>query len=228
MAYLALDCTGETFSCGLLTPKGVFTEVLGLNPRRALLELPAHISHLLHNGGLEADDVQGVGVPVGPGSFTGVRLGIALAKTVAFCSGCEVYTIDTLECLARQHRSSFSHTQGTLAIALDARRKELYCGLFSSTSDVILKTDVRTPEKFQTALSEQTTLLALVGAGFAAYPDLVPSPFLGPVLCERSETALSMHTLCNLTREAASAGMLQAPGLITPAYHRRADIQVSR
>ena len=34
MAYLALDCTGETFSCGLLTRKGVFTEVTGLNPRR--------------------------------------------------------------------------------------------------------------------------------------------------------------------------------------------------
>ena len=227
MAYLALDCTGETFSCGLLTPNGLFTEVVGLSPRRALLELPGHIAHLLYTAGIKTDQVMGVGVPVGPGSFTGVRLGITLAKTVAFCSSCEVFAVDTLECLAHQHRKSFRHTFGTLAVALDARRKELYCGLFSKDG-ATLTTDVRTPEEFQTALSKETKLLACIGAGFAAYPELVDSSFSGPVFSAPAETTLCMHTLCGLTKDAAENGTLIEPGLLSPAYHRRADIQVSR
>jgi tRNA threonylcarbamoyladenosine biosynthesis protein TsaB len=227
MAYLALDCTGETFSCGLLTPKGRFTQIAGLNPRRALLEMPGHVSHLLRTADVGSDQLMGVGVPVGPGSFTGVRLGIALAKTIAFCSDCKVCAVDTLECLAHQYRRSFLHTDGTLAVALDARRQELYCGLFSSGS-VNLSTDVRTPEEFHNALSKEPNLLALIGAGFAAYPELVGPSYSGPVFSGPAETTLCTYTLCCLTKDAAEKGTLLAPGTVTPAYHRRADIQVSR
>ena len=227
MAYLALDCTGETFSCGLLTVSGLFTEVVGLNPRRALLELPGHIAHLLRTAEIRTQDVSGIGVTVGPGSFTGVRLGITLAKTIALCSDCQVCAVDTLECLAHQYRRSFSHTQGSLAVALDARRGELYCGIYS-TGRANLPTGVRTPIEFMRALEHESDVLALIGAGFSAYPELVPANFSGPVFATCAETALCMYTLCCLTREAAAEQTLQAPGEITPAYHRRADIQVSR
>lgn len=226
MAFLALDCTGETFSCGLLTEDGGFTEVVGLNPRRALLELPGHIAHLLGNAGMNANQLKGAGVPVGPGSFTGVRLGITLAKTVAFSCGCGILAVDTLECLAQQLGEGFPGREGTLGVALDARRKELYCGLFKN-GEAVLPTGVRTPEIFGQALAEQHSLLGLIGSGFEAYPALVPDEFQGPVFSTPAHTALSTFTLCRLTKEAHEAGRLQPFGLVRPEYHRKADIQVS-
>ena len=225
--YLALDCTGETYSCGLLSSKGRFTEVVGLNPRRALLEMPGHIAHLLRVGGISSRDVEAVGVPRGPGSFTGVRLGIALAKTVALAAECDVFSIDTLELLARQTAESYKHAEGVIAVASDARRGELYCGVFSRSGEARLPTAVRTPQEFGPALSGEDGLLALVGGGFEAYPDLIPVGFRGAVESSREAAALSMNTLCALTKEAAQSGRLQARGLVQPEYHRRADIQVS-
>ena len=229
MGYLALDCTGETYGCGLLTEGGRFTEVNGLNPRRALLDLPAHLAHLMELSKLDYRQLKGVGVPLGPGSFTGVRLGITLAKTIAFSSGCEVCAVDTLECLADRYRGIFPAREGAIAVALDARRGELYCGIFSTIqkSRPILPTGVREPQAFLQELSRSDGLLALVGAGFAAYPDLVPAGFQGAVATGCAETTLSMSKLAQRTKEAAVAGTLTAPGLVSPAYHRQADIQVS-
>ena len=228
MGYLALDCTGETYSCGLLTENGRFNEIRGLNPRRALLEMPAHIAHLMNLADLDYRDLKGVGVPLGPGSFTGVRLGLTLAKTIAFSSGCGLCAPDTLECLADGYRERFSGRAGLLAVALDARRGELYCGIFSTRrGEVVLPTGVRNPEQFLQSLGQREDVLALIGAGFAAYPELVPADFTGPVARGRAETALCMFALASRTREAAEAGTLQAPDSVTPAYHRQADIQVS-
>ncbi|MFA5507797.1 MAG: tRNA (adenosine(37)-N6)-threonylcarbamoyltransferase complex dimerization subunit type 1 TsaB [Vulcanimicrobiota bacterium] len=225
--WVALDCTGETYSCGLLTEAGHFTEIVGLNPRRALLELPGHVGYLLRTAGFDYQRIKGVGVPLGPGSFTGVRLGITLAKTIAHSACCGVCAVDTLECLAKRHGENFQAAEGVIGVALDARRRELYCGLFSTSGRSLLPTDVRTPQAFQKELSVRSDLLALVGGGFSAYPDLVPVGFRGAVIGRRAHTALSAYTLCVMTRQAAEAGELQAPGLIAPAYHRQADIQVS-
>tara|TARA_Y100000815_G_C13204339_1_gene448012 strand:- start:104 stop:793 length:690 start_codon:yes stop_codon:yes gene_type:complete len=228
MGYLALDCTGETYSCGLLTEAARFTEVNGLNPRRALLDLPAHVAHLMSLSKLNYRQLKGVGVPLGPGSFTGVRLGITLAKTIAFSSGCGIHAVDTLECLADRYRGFYSSQEGSLAVALDARRGELYCGIFSTRQgSPILSTGVREPQLFLQEVTKRGDVLALVGAGFAAYPELVPQGFRGPVATGRAETALSMYSLALRTRESAQAGSLTAPGLVSPAYHREADIQVS-
>lgn len=228
MGYLALDCTGETYSCGLLSEGGRLTEVNGLNPRRALLELPAHVAHLMSLSKLDYRQLKGVGVPLGPGSFTGVRLGITLAKTIAYSSGCGICAVDTLECLADRYRGFYPGVGGSIAVALDARRGELYCGIFStSQGSPLLPTGVRKPQSFRREVEKSGELLALVGAGFAAYPELVPAGFRGPVATGRAETALSMHTLALRTKESARAGSLRPPGLVSPAYHREADIQVS-
>ena len=80
---------------------------------------------------------------------------------------------------------------------------------------------------FLQEVGKRGDVLALIGAGFAAYPELVPQGFRGPVATGRAETALSMYSLALRTRECAQEGSLTAPGLVSPAYHREADIQVS-
>ena len=224
---IGLDCTGETYSCGLLAPEGVFTSITGLSPRRALLEIPSHISYLLKNSGANFRDIAALGVTKGPGSFTGVRLGITLAKTIAMASQCKIFPVDTLELLARGQAQGY--TQGNVAVALDARRGELYCGLFQLGKECspFLPTAVRSPALFTRDLLNCEDLRALVGPGFAAYPQLVIEGFRGPVLTSPADTTCSMSLLCELTHAAWRENRLTAPETVEPVYHRKADIQVS-
>ena len=221
-AILALDCTGETFSCGLQVDGRYFTEVIGLNPRRALKEMPDHIRHLLRNQKMTYADIGGVGVTQGPGSFTGVRLGITLAKTIAYAAGCGLFPIDTLGLIAADHQKAYQHNPGSVAVAWDARKKELYCYLTGDQTSQLLS-----PSDFAERLAACEDLRCLAGPGFKVYPDLLPADFCGPVLWDREQSAPRMSTLCELTRVALQESRLSPHEKVEPVYLRTADVQVS-
>jgi tRNA threonylcarbamoyladenosine biosynthesis protein TsaB len=68
--------------------------------------------------------VQLVAVTTGPGSFTGLRLGVTTAKTLAYAAGCEVLGVNTLETIASQAPLECS----PLEVVLDAQRRQLFAG----------------------------------------------------------------------------------------------------
>lgn len=223
---LGLDCSGETYSVGLWSSSGLSLEASGQQPRRALRELPQAISYLLATAGVKADQLSALGVTQGPGSFTGVRLGVTVAKTVALVARCPVRGWDTLELLARQHLPRGS--TGTVAVALDARRSELYCALFEQKAEgewhTLLPTSVRSPVDFQTELARRDAVHVAVGTGFQAYPTLLEPSWTGPRWQSRRDSAPSGLVVAELTGSDPS-GWGDAAALV-PVYHRRADIQV--
>ncbi len=226
---LGIDCSGETYSAGLWSSSGIALEAAGQQPRTALRQLPETIAYLLKTAGVEAGDLSAVGVTRGPGSFTGVRLGVTVAKTAAMVAGCPVLGWDTLEVLAHQALGSDGAgvvPRGTVAVALDARRSELYCGVFRGDGEqleVLVETDVRRPEDFAAALPGPFQVA--VGTGFEAYPQLLPAGFEGASLASRAASAPNGLLVARLTGS-ASDRWIPASELET-VYHRRADIQVS-
>ncbi len=88
--------------------------------------LLADLDHLLGHGGLSREQVRAVGLSLGPGSFTGLRVGLALAKTLARGWGAALYGFSTLELTARR----WPVPGEAVAVLLDARRGELYGGLY--------------------------------------------------------------------------------------------------
>lgn len=223
---LGLDCSGETYSVGLYGGRGISLEVNGFQPRKALREIPGAIAFLLKTAGATHADLAVVGLTQGPGSFTGVRLGVTVAKTVAFASGCKLCPWDTLELLARQTLPDSS--QGTVAVALDARRSELYCGLFNKGSgdwQTLVPTGVRSADEFAAELAKAGPIHALIGTGFAAYPQLCPLAWSGPRYLTREESAPRGLVIARLSLVADARWV--ASEQLLPVYHREADIQVS-
>ena len=89
--------------------------------QRSAQSLAPAVKALWADVGWQAGDVDLVAVTVGPGSFTGVRIGVTTAKTLAFCCGAEILGIDTLETIAAAAPPDVER----LEVAIDAQRNEV-------------------------------------------------------------------------------------------------------
>ena len=87
------------------------------------------IDGMLEEAGLEKADVEAVAVTRGPGSFTGVRIGVATAKGLAYALKCPLYAVSTLDAMAAA--MLFERREREWAVPLlDARRGELFAGIY--------------------------------------------------------------------------------------------------
>jgi tRNA threonylcarbamoyladenosine biosynthesis protein TsaB len=96
---------------------------------RSLTQL---VERVLADAGLGIADVEGLAVSIGPGSFTGLRVGLALAKGIAFAGGLPIAAVPTLEALAW---AADAEPGETVCAALDARKQEVYAALFAMAAE---------------------------------------------------------------------------------------------
>ncbi|WP_427888846.1 tRNA (adenosine(37)-N6)-threonylcarbamoyltransferase complex dimerization subunit type 1 TsaB [Kribbella sp. GL6] len=123
---LAFDTSSAAVTVALATPDGEIvassTTVDAL--RHGELLAPA-IAAALEGAGVTPRDLTGIAVGVGPGPFTGLRVGLVTARTMGEVLGIEVAGVCSLDVLARQ-----SALTSPVAVATDARRKEIYWALY--------------------------------------------------------------------------------------------------
>ena len=114
---------------------------------------------------LDFTDIELLASSVGPGSFTGVRIGTALVKGIAFGKNIPCANVSTLEALAE----NLADFEGTIVPVMDARRSQLYCAIFNCTNGRL----VRQTEDMAISIAELAEMLKeksgkiyLVGDGY--------------------------------------------------------------
>jgi tRNA threonylcarbamoyladenosine biosynthesis protein TsaB len=117
---------------GLAAAGRVLAEDTHDESRSHVASLPRLVQHVLSRAGRTIDDVEGLAVSIGPGSFTGLRIGLAFAKGVALAGRVPVVGVPTLEALACVADAAWGET---ICAALDARKQEIYAALFRATPD---------------------------------------------------------------------------------------------
>lgn len=128
MRILALETSGTSGSVALLD-EGQFVADARLDPaQRSTKLLAPAIKLLLTQAGWRPADVNLVAVAIGPGSFTGLRVGVTTAKTFAYAVAAEVLAMNTLEVIAAQAADVSSGMPITAAI--DAQRGDVYTATF--------------------------------------------------------------------------------------------------
>lgn len=169
-------------------------------------------------------DIDGIGVSLGPGSFTGLRIGMASAKGLAMASGLSLIGVSTLDCLAAK-----CVTRRLICSVLDARKKEVYAGFYRVDSGGSL---TRVGEIV--ALSPQDLVLQInepvlmIGDGAAVYKDLFQEllgedlELAAANLNEPSATSLGM-----LSAEQFLAGVLLDTDTAVPLYVRSSDAELN-
>src|SRR3990172_6298777 len=97
---LALDTATDTIGLALTDGARILAEEVWLARRHATVELAPETARLLRRTGAREDQLQGIAITIGPGSYTGLRIGLAFAKGLAFGRGLKVVPVPTLELLA--------------------------------------------------------------------------------------------------------------------------------
>jgi tRNA threonylcarbamoyladenosine biosynthesis protein TsaB len=130
---------------------------------------------LLRALGLAPTQVNLVATTIGPGSFTGLRVGVTTAKTFAYAAHCDVLGLDTLDVVAQQAASELAGTRpGELHAVLDAGREELYLARYKPGEPIVrLEPNRIIPVSSWLASLPPQTLFA--GAGVARLIDKLPA-----------------------------------------------------
>lgn len=128
MPVIAIETATMAGSIAVVNEKRVVSE-LTLNIKATHSErLMAAIDRLLDDTGLTLHDMRGIAVSIGPGSFTGLRIGLGTAKGLSFASGKPLIGVPTLDALAL----NIPFSRYTVCPILDARKGEVYTALYNS------------------------------------------------------------------------------------------------
>src|SRR5580704_14403805 len=133
MRVLSLDTTTRAGSVALVENDHILAERQGDPSRTHAERLPREILSLLDEHGLRPDDVDLFAVASGPGSFTGLRVGIATIQGLAFVQGRRVAAVPALEAIAQS--TTRDQPAGTVVgVWMDARRRDVFFALYRLTS----------------------------------------------------------------------------------------------
>ena len=145
--------------------------------------LGVYIDEVLRENDLDADELDAVAVGGGPGSYTGLRIGVSTAKGLCYALGRPLIAIDSLKALANTAMEEFEAgiidlddpQRAVLAPMIDARRMEVYTRLFDTSLNPLSDTyaHILIPESFADIFAEGRTLLVF-GNGARKCADLLP------------------------------------------------------
>ncbi|MBE3124093.1 MAG: tRNA (adenosine(37)-N6)-threonylcarbamoyltransferase complex dimerization subunit type 1 TsaB [Acidobacteria bacterium] len=168
MLILAVDTTTPSGSVALLEDDVLLGEANVESAATHSARLLRSVDFLLGAHGRDVKDVDAFAVAAGPGSFTGIRIGVGAVKSLAFASGKPVAPVSTLLALAVKLAAAGPRLVCPL---LDAKKEEIYAGLFEARKTglaEVIPQGAYTPDAFFARLPARR-VIAFAGSGLAAY-----------------------------------------------------------
>lgn len=224
MKILALETSAKAVSAALSEDGRILAsgyQDTGLTHSRTLMPI---VEHLFRNTGLTMADCDAVAVAAGPGSFTGIRIGVTAAKGLAFAAEKPAVGISTLAAMAR----NVAFADGLVLCAMDARRSQIYNAVFLAENGHLTRL---TPdraialEELAQELREDSRPKMVVGDGARLCYDYLSGAGLS---CRLAPPHLIMQNAASVALEAedlAAAGGLVSAQDLQPVYLRPAQAQ---
>ena len=223
MNLLAMDTSTERAAIAVATEAGVFCTTAPETARRHGRDLIPQLGVLLEAAGLRATDLNVVAVGLGPGSYTGLRVGVTAAKTLTYASGADLIALDSLQVVGRNAPAEAMR----VCVIADAQRGEVYVAdLYRPAPDAMLV------PRGETHVEPIAEWLARLESGVYVLGPAFESPRIIAALPEGlAEPAATRNypdggRLIELARDVWATGRRDDPWLLEPRYLRRSAAEV--
>ena len=224
LKILAIDTATEACSVAL-NLHGTVTQRFEIAPNGHSQLVLDMAESLLKQCGLDLQQLDALAVDVGPGSFTGLRIGVGVAQGLAYGAGRKVIPVGSLDALAHgvfyeaSHEASHEASQATVLAAIDARMGQIYYGLYGRPEKkprTLIEPALASPESL--AVGDEKTIVG-AGSGWDCYAPVMLEALGGSVakwLAGRHPEAATV------SRMAAAAGLESAisPLALSAVYVR--------
>jgi tRNA threonylcarbamoyladenosine biosynthesis protein TsaB len=226
MRLLALDTTARAGSVALAENEAIVDARVGDASRTHGERLPGDVLDLLKAHELVPSDVDVFAVAAGPGSFTGLRVGIACIQGLALATGRRVVAVSALDALACAAQPVPADT--LVAAWIDAHRGEIFAALYSGMTPLdgpSVGTPARAVESWRSRFAERPVLA--IGDGAERYAHVLREAGQEIRLLDPAAPMLA-PSIARLALKEAAAGRTIAPHAIVPIYIRRPDAELAR
>jgi tRNA threonylcarbamoyladenosine biosynthesis protein TsaB len=246
---LAAETSGRFGSVALaLGPQLLGIQAFTGRMRHSAELFPAIIS-LLDRFGKKPNQIEQVYISVGPGSFTGLRIAVTLAKTMALANQAKIVAVDTLDCIAAnvinlttvtsppqlKTQNSKLKTNECLAVILDAKRSQFFIAVYEKTQDTRPKTQdltwrkvlpdcLMTADEFLDRFAGCGKRVALLGEGLVYYKDKFSDSAVR--LLDEKYWNPSAGKVYELGWQKAQKGEFADPVALIPNYLRQPDVKL--
>jgi tRNA threonylcarbamoyladenosine biosynthesis protein TsaB len=221
MLTLAVDTAADFGGIALATESGVLEETLLHAPRGFSHILFAEIEALLARHSVRLSDIELYAAASGPGSFTGVRVGLAAIKGLAVVAGKPAVGVSNLDAIAEFGTSDFR------APVVDAKRGEVYAALLDvrSRKHIVPEMVLPFPGFLTLAGAASATNVEWISSAFDAYlPMLSGTPFEGSLVTAAPLNLAGVMARIAIRRH--QAGEVCDPASIEANYVRRSDAEI--
>ena len=242
MLVLALDTTTRAGSLALMRDDTLLAAESGDSLRTHGERLPEDIIRVLQQHHVRLSAIDLFAVAAGPGSFTGLRIGIATMQGLALANAKALVGVSTLDALAlaaaRQIEKDTSVGTGAIAVWIDAQRQEVFAALYTAAelTSIDGPTVGRPEEILERWSCVERNPTWFVGDGAIAYRSVIDGP-RSPIPNPQSPiptsvvldpTPLTAPAIALLAAREAAAGAAPRPHDVRPVYVRRSDAELAR
>lgn len=225
---LAVETSGRTGSVAIANGPNLLGQTAFSAPMKHSAEILPAITALLEQAGKEPGQIDQIYISVGPGSFTGLRIAVTIAKTMSFACDTKIVAVDTLDAIAENAADYMKEKNADLqkiATILDAKRGRFFVAVYENQNGNWQKTVddcVMSISQFVEKFANPDQPISLIGEGLVYYRDKFKST--GIDFIDESYWAPKAEKVLQLGRQKAAKGQFTDALKLQPAYLRRPDI----
>ena len=220
---LAIETSARTGSLAAVEDGRVLAEDQFPHGLKHAAEIIPRLDALCRGQGWSPGDVREVYVSVGPGSFTGLRIGITLAKTLAFATGARLVAVPTVRVLARNAPPEARH----LVLVLDAKRHQIYTARFdrNGPAEAWTESEPAHLDVLTALLDRAPRPVHLLGEGIPYHLKFIAQEDPGIIVTPEDLWRPRAAAVAEEGTRTAAAGAFTDPQQLLPIYLRRPEAE---
>ncbi len=185
--------------------------------------LMSSVEWLLRASGISIEEIDALAVSIGPGSFTGLRIGLSTAKGLSYATNKPIVPVPTIDAFA----ASLPFCSHLICPMLDARKNEVYAGLYKWEGTLLRKILPATAINPGELLEQIRGPVVLMGDATVTYKTLIADILkTNAIFAPPSKMSPSASTVAEMAIEKINQGIITDPISLTPFYIRKSEAEI--